>query len=111
MPFEEKDFTAEHLSRETLLRVLNLLHKLNFTHYTGDIFTTVYESFLSTYDKGRDVGQLFTPKIIKKAILRNLDITDGIIVFDPACGTGGLLIEALIKNYQKEKGEQERKKM
>ena len=45
-------------------------------------------------EKGNDGGQFFTPREVIRAMVRAVDPRAGQTVYDPACGTGGFLIEA-----------------
>jgi type I restriction enzyme M protein len=47
-------------------------------------------------------GEVYTPREVIKLVVRLLDISDGSTVLDPACGSGGMLIESY--EHVKDKG-------
>ena len=90
-------------NKENLIKILNILNKINFslteTDYKGDAF----EYFIHSYTKGakNDLGQYFTPRHIVRMCVSLLDINKKDKIYDPFCGTGGMLIEAFryLRNY------------
>lgn len=58
-----------------------------------DILGTAYETIVGSTFRG-ELGSYFTPRTIADFMVRFLDIKSG-KVFDPACGSGGLLLAAL----------------
>lgn len=69
--------------------------------FSEDIFENVdflgrtYEYFISNFatSEGTRGGEFFTPSTVVTLLVDMLDIQDG-IVFDPACGTGGMFIQS-----------------
>ena len=56
----------------------------------------LYESMLREMrDAAGDSGEFYTPRPIIRFIVQQVDPKLGEIVLDPACGTGGFLVEAL----------------
>ncbi len=43
----------------------------------------------------KNAGEFYTPRTIVKLMVELLDPQPGETVYDPACGTGGMLIEAV----------------
>lgn len=84
------DKTAKiKISPESFLSVIEELQDINLD---GDVKGVVYETFLGgTFRK--ELGQYFTPRYIVSTINKIIKpkITDKVI--DPACGSGGFLIE------------------
>ena len=53
-----------------------------------------FEIFIGTALKGEH-GQFFTPRNVVRFIINFLDVDETQKIIDPACGTGGFIIEAL----------------
>ena len=70
-----------------------------------DVIADAFETFIGHALKGGQ-GQFFTPRNVVKMMVDILDPDDGDLIIDPACGSGGFLIEALRYVWQKidEKG-------
>jgi type I restriction enzyme M protein len=92
---------VEHVRIDTERNMLDVLDKVHeITDESIDpthVFplSQVYEGLLLKMgEKGNDGGQFFTPREIIRAMVRAIDPTAGETVYDPACGTGGFLIEA-----------------
>ena len=75
-----------------LLRTLNLEE---LKRASGDIFGRIYEYFLTGFAdlKAHDNGEFFTPVSLVSLIANVLEPTQG-IVFDPACGSGGMFVQS-----------------
>ena len=82
----------EHMS---LVKVGNL-------NYSADIMGDSYEFLIKKFAdlSKKNAGEFYTPRTIVKLMVELLDPKAGDTVYDPACGTGGMLIEAIrhIKN-------------
>lgn len=80
-----------------LLRdVVNKINEVKFTS-SENIHTLshLYESMLREMrDAAGDSGEFYTPRPVVKFMIRMLDPKLGETVLDPACGTGGFLVEA-----------------
>lgn len=59
-----------------------------------DVIADVFETFIGKALKGEQ-GQFFTPRNVVRMIVNILDPSEKDIIIDPACGSGGFLIEAL----------------
>ena len=85
------------LSGYLLRDVVNKVNEINFAS-SDDIHTMahVYESMLREMrDAAGDAGEFYTPRPIIRFMVQQVDPRLGDIVLDPACGTGGFLVEAL----------------
>ena len=62
---------------------------------SGDVFGRIYEYFLAEFSKQRahDDGEFFTPPSIVQTIVNVIEPDHG-IVFDPACGSGGMFVQS-----------------
>ena len=63
------------------------------TDVKGDIYEYLLQ-YLATQE-GALLGQFRTPRQVRLAMVEMLDPDLGDTVFDPACGTGGFLIDAV----------------
>jgi type I restriction enzyme M protein len=60
------------------------------------VLSQVYEGLLLRMgEKGNDGGQFFTPREVIRAIVRVVHPQPGEAIYDPCCGTGGFLAEAM----------------
>ncbi len=85
------------LSGHLLRDVVNKVSEINFTS-SDDIHTMahLYESMLREMrDAAGDSGEFYTPRPVIRFMVQQVDPNLGEIVLDPACGTGGFLVEAL----------------
>ena len=91
----------------TLDKMVELVDVWSFVDATSDIKGEAYEYFLREYNKGKSpLGQHFTARHIIRAMVALLAPQYGETVYDPFCGTAGMLIEALqyIRRDNPEKG-------
>jgi len=85
------------LSGYLLRDVINKVNEVNFTS-SDDIHTMahLYESMLREMrDAAGDSGEFYTPRPVIRFMVQQVDPHLGETVLDPACGTGGFLVEAL----------------
>ncbi len=61
-----------------------------------DLLGNAYEYLLKQFadESGKKAGEFFTPRYVVRTLTRILDPQPGDSVYDPACGSGGMLIEA-----------------
>jgi type I restriction enzyme M protein len=80
-----------------LLRdIVNKVHRIHFTS-SEEIHTLshLYESMLREMrDAAGDSGEFYTPRPVVRFMVQVTDPRLGETVLDPACGTGGFLVEA-----------------
>jgi type I restriction enzyme M protein len=85
------------LSGYLLRDVINLVDEINFAS-SNDIHTMahLYESMLREMrDAAGDSGEFYTPRPVIRFMVQQVAPKLGEIVLDPACGTGGFLVETL----------------
>ena len=78
---------VEHFSRQ----------KLGNRDYPADLMGDAYEILLKKFadlTKAK-AGEFYTPRAVIKLLVRILNPQPGESVYDPACGSGGMLIEAI----------------
>ncbi len=84
------------LSGYLLRDVVNKVNEVNFNS-SDDIHTMahLYESMLrEVRDAAGDSGEFYTPRPVIRFVVQQVDPRLGETVLDPACGTGGFLVEA-----------------
>jgi len=77
---------------------------------TGDVFGRIYEYFLAKFSiqKAHDNGEFFTPASIVQTIVNVIEPDHG-VVFDPACGSGGMFVQS--SHFIEHEGEDTAKKV
>ncbi len=66
-------------------------------NYSADIMGDAYEFLIKKFAdlSKKNAGEFYTPRSIVKLMVQLLAPKPGESVYDPACGTGGMLIEAI----------------
>ncbi|HEY0637422.1 MAG TPA: class I SAM-dependent DNA methyltransferase [Pseudonocardiaceae bacterium] len=85
------------LSGYLLRDVVNKVNEIDFAS-ADDIHTMahLYESMLREMrDAAGDSGEFYTPRPVIRFLVRQVAPRLGEVVLDPACGTGGFLVESL----------------
>lgn len=77
----------------------DVINKVNEIHFTSNeqlhTLGALYESMLREMrDAAGDSGEFYTPRPVVRFMVKVTDPRLGEIVLDPACGTGGFLVEA-----------------
>lgn len=88
-----KDFGIfEPTVLEDLMRTFN---SEQIKQATGDVFGRIYEYFLAKFSvqKAHDNGEFFTPSSLVQTIVNVIEPDHG-LVFDPACGSGGMFVQS-----------------
>ncbi len=100
-----------NLTPSTLRAIVEMIENLNLRSVEDDINGKVFEIFLASAVRGKELGQFFTPRSVVKFMTRMADlqirrdsetgdyIPDSVI--DGSCGTGGFLIFALSDLFKK----------
>jgi type I restriction enzyme M protein len=101
---ESIDFNSEKLG-ETKQRDTILLKLIQ--HFSGipmrnrdlgepDMLGRVYEYLIEQFadDAGKKGGEFYTPRNVVKLIVALLEPKEGMRICDPACGSGGMLVES-----------------
>ncbi len=73
------------------------LRRLGNKNYGSDLMGDAYEILLKKFadDSKAKAGEFYTPRPVVQLLVRILDPKAGETVYDPACGSGGMLIEAV----------------
>ncbi|MGN9918461.1 type I restriction-modification system subunit M [Micromonospora palomenae] len=98
-------YNGRGVDERRLGELVDLIHKLRFRDQfdadgkrrsARDVLGEVYEYCLEKFAlaEGRRGGEYFTPKSIVKLIVEILEPQPGERVYDPACGSGGMFVQA-----------------
>lgn len=79
---------------------------LNPEAVSHDMLGDAYEYLLRQFadESGKKAGEFFTPREVVRLITRLLDPKPGETIYDPACGSAGMLVEAI--NEVREAGDE-----
>jgi len=98
----------EELPNNYLEMVLDIyMQKADFRHYPKEKYKDLYETTIARMKKlsGELTGQHFTQKAIIhlmcESVIGDLREREKIAIYDPACGTGSMLMESAIYFYDK----------
>lgn len=80
-------------------------HRIGLKDAEPDILGRAYEYLLRKFaeGQGQSAGEFYTPKEVGWIMAYILDPEQGQEVYDPACGSGGLLVKAELALKEKEK--------
>ena len=105
--FDDFDTTSNRLGNTVeeknrrLAAVIKGVESLNFGHFEDseiDLFGDAYEFLISNYaaNAGKSGGEFFTPQNVSKLIARLAIHGQASVnkIYDPACGSGSLLLQA-----------------
>jgi len=78
-------------------------HRLGLDDVEPDLIGRAYEYLLRKFAEGQgsSAGEYFTPPEVARLMARILDPEPGQTVYDPCCGSGGLLIKAHLRLLDK----------
>lgn len=70
---------------------------LSNANVTPDVFGNAYEYLIKRFAdaSNKKAGEYYTPRSVVGLLVNILDPQEGESVYDPACGTGGMLIEVI----------------
>ncbi len=95
--FEENENI--NLQSATIKEVVKLLENVDFYNIDEDLNGRMFETFLSSTVRGKDLGQFFTPRTVVKFMVKmaNIELSKNKIdkIFDGCSGSGGFLIDAM----------------
>lgn len=71
--------------------------KVGNKNYSADVMGDAYEYLIKKFAdlSKKNAGEFYTPRAVVKLLVKILAPKAGDTVYDPACGTGGMLIEAI----------------
>lgn len=89
-----KDDDIINISANDISYIVGELQNFCLMDSERDVLADAFETFIDHALKGAQ-GQFFTPRNVVKMIVEILDPSDNDLIIDPACGSGGFLIETL----------------
>lgn len=107
---DRRDFNATEggqriVEDDTLARLMEILNRqrLGLKDVEPDMLGRAYEYLLRKFAEGggQSAGEFFTPREVGVLMAHILDPQAGDTIFDPACGSGGLLIKAQLRLKEK----------
>jgi len=105
--FGDTQWTNKERLPDSLLRdVVDHYSKLPLSNsrVAPDVLGNAYEYLIKKFAdlSNKKAGEFYTPRSVVKMLVNILDPHEGETVYDPACGTGGMLIEVV--HHVKETG-------
>lgn len=89
----------ERLPEAALVNLINAFDGLTLDpdHVSNDLLGQAYEYLLKNFAdaSGQKAGEFFTPRTVVRLLVGILDPQTGERVYDPACGSGGMLVETI----------------
>lgn len=81
---------------QRLLRHFNQYRLGNADLYKADMLGDAYEYLIKQFadDAGKKGGEFYTPKAVVQLVVELIDPQPGHSVYDPTCGSGGMLVES-----------------
>lgn len=81
---------------QRLLRHFNQYKLGNSDLYKADMLGDAYEYLIKQFadDAGKKGGEFYTPKAVVQLVVELIDPQPGHSVYDPTCGSGGMLVES-----------------
>lgn len=98
--FDDANWTDKNkVSDERLKDLVEHMSKIKVgnQNYSADVMGDSYEYLIKKFAdlSKKNAGEFYTPRSVVKLMVKILDPQPGETVYDPACGTGGMLIEAI----------------
>jgi len=98
--FDDATWTDKtKLTDERLKDLVEHMSKLKVgnNNYSADVMGDAYEYLIKKFAdlSKKNAGEFYTPRSIVKLMVMLMQPKPGDTVYDPACGTGGMLIEAI----------------
>lgn len=98
--FDDANWTDKNkLTDERLKNLIEHMSSLPVgnRNYSADVMGDAYEYLIKKFAdmSKKNAGEFYTPRSIVRLMVQMLHPKSGESVYDPACGTGGMLIEAI----------------
>jgi len=90
-----RDAVLEILDPNVLKQVVDEIDGIDFAKLGTDVKGDIFEYLLTHLGQSALNGQFRTPRQIRTMMVEVLDPNIGDTIYDPACGTGGFLIDAV----------------
>jgi type I restriction enzyme M protein len=101
--FERTDFNDKMaLPSDDLARIIDHFHELgplDAAHVSTDILGQAYEWLIAKFAAaaGKGGGEFYTPAEVGQLVAALLEPAEGARIYDPTCGSGGLLLQCLAR--------------
>src|SRR3954468_3650752 len=98
--FQDVDFNNKERFPDAILERL-LQHfetyRLRRVDVPADVLGQAYEYLIAQFadDAGKKGGEFYTPDMVVRLIVECLRPDEGMSIYDPTCGSGGMLLEAV----------------
>lgn len=104
-------FASSRENAEILRQLVELFSEKKLNHVSADVLGDAYEWILRYFapTKAKE-GEIYTPREVIKLLIEILDPKPMESVYDPACGSGGMLISAF-KHVEAKHGGEEAEKL
>ena len=104
-------FASSRENAETLRQLVELFSEKKLNHVSADVLGDAYEWILKYFapTKAKE-GEIYTPREVIRLLIEVLDPKPLESVYDPACGSGGMLISAF-KYVEEKEGVEEAQKL
>lgn len=105
--FQDVDFNNKERFPDATLELL-LEHfekyRLRKCDVEPDVLGNAYEYLIAKFadDAGKKGGEFYTPKMVVRLIVECLQPENNMSIYDPTCGSGGMLLESV--HYMERKG-------
>lgn len=98
--FQDVDFNnKERFPDATLEKLLQHFetYRLRNSDVEPDVLGQAYEYLIAQFadDAGKKGGEFYTPKMVVRLIVECLRPEENMSIYDPTCGSGGMLLEAV----------------
>ncbi|MEM2555187.1 MAG: N-6 DNA methylase, partial [Nitrososphaerota archaeon] len=105
--FDFHHFTSNPENSIILNQLIEIFSKFSFKEISGDILGDAYEWILKYFapTKAKE-GEVYTPREVIRLMIEILDPKPKLSIYDPCCGSGGMLIIAykyIEEKYGKDK--------
>jgi type I restriction enzyme M protein len=90
-----RDAVLEIIDPNVLKQVVDEIDGLDFAKLGTDVKGDIFEYLLTHLGQSALNGQFRTPRQIRTMMVKMVDPNLGDTIYDPACGTGGFLIDAV----------------
>jgi type I restriction enzyme M protein len=90
-----RDAVLEIIDPNVLKQVVDEIDSIEFNRLGTDVKGDIFEYLLTHLGQSALNGQFRTPRQIRTMMVQMLDPDLGDTIYDPACGTGGFLIDAI----------------
>jgi len=94
--FNDKDRLPDHILSQ-LINHFSMINLGNADLEKPDVLGDAYEYLIAQFasSAGKKGGEFYTPKEVVELLVEILDPSEGMQICDPACGSGGMLIQSV----------------